>query len=41
MQTDPLRIYVNVPQVFATTVAVGQDAVIYREEDRIASFPAR
>ncbi len=33
MQTDPLRIYVNVPQVFATTVAVGQDAVVYREED--------
>jgi RND family efflux transporter MFP subunit len=33
MQTDPLRIYVNVPQVYATTVAVGQDADIYREED--------
>jgi RND family efflux transporter MFP subunit len=33
MQTNPLRIYVNVPQVYATTVAEGQDAVVYREEE--------
>ncbi len=41
MQTDPLRIYVNVPQVFATTVAVGQDAVIYREEDPHRQFSGK
>jgi RND family efflux transporter MFP subunit len=38
MQTDPLRVYVNVPQVFATTVAAGQDAVVYREEDPHRQF---
>jgi len=41
MQTDPLRIYVNVPQVFATTVAVGQDAVVYREEDPHRQFSGK
>ncbi len=41
MQTDPLRIYVNVPQVYATTVAVGQDAIIYREEDPHRQFSGK
>jgi RND family efflux transporter MFP subunit len=33
MRTDTLRVFVNVPQVFATGIKVGQDAVIYRRED--------
>jgi RND family efflux transporter MFP subunit len=33
MQTDPLRVFVNVPQVYATTVRTGQRAVVYRQED--------
>jgi len=33
MRTDTLRVFVNVPQVFATGIEVGQDAVIYRRED--------
>ena len=41
MQTDPLRVFVNVPQVFATTVAVGQSAVVYREEDPGRRFSGR
>ena len=42
MQTDPLRVfYVNVPQVYATTVAVGQDTDIYREEDPRHLFSAK
>jgi RND family efflux transporter MFP subunit len=32
-QTDPLRVFVNVPQVFSTAVAKGQKAIVYREED--------
>jgi RND family efflux transporter MFP subunit len=32
-QTDPLRVFVNVPQVYSTVVAVDQKAIIYREED--------
>jgi RND family efflux transporter MFP subunit len=38
MQTDPLRVFVNVPQVFATTVAVGQSASVYREQDPSRQF---
>jgi RND family efflux transporter MFP subunit len=38
MQTDPLRVFVNVPQVFATTVAAGQEAVLYRQEDPTRQF---
>jgi RND family efflux transporter MFP subunit len=33
MQTDPLRVFVNVPQVYATSVAPGQKAVVYRQEN--------
>jgi RND family efflux transporter MFP subunit len=32
-QTDPLRVFVNAPQVYSTVVEVDQKAVIYREED--------
>jgi RND family efflux transporter MFP subunit len=33
MRTDTLRVFVDVPQVFATAVKVGQDAVVYRREE--------
>src|SRR5262249_23099542 len=33
MRTDALRVFVYVPQVFATDIRVGQRAVIYRRED--------
>jgi RND family efflux transporter MFP subunit len=33
MRTDILRVFVDVPQVFATAVKVGQDAVVYRREE--------
>ena len=32
MRTDTLRVFVNVPQVFATGITVGQDATVYRRE---------
>jgi RND family efflux transporter MFP subunit len=38
MQTDPLRVFVNVPQVYATTVGPGQRAVVYRQEDPLQRF---
>jgi RND family efflux transporter MFP subunit len=41
MQTDPLRVFVNVPQVFATSVTVGQHAVVYRQEDPLKRFSGR
>ena len=41
MQTDPLRVFVNVPQVFATTIASGQNAAVYREEDPNHQFSGR
>ena len=33
MQTDPLRVFVNVPQVFATTLPSARMPSVYREED--------
>jgi RND family efflux transporter MFP subunit len=41
MQTNPLRVFVNVPQVYSTTLAVGQIADVYREEDPNRRFSAR
>ena len=41
MQTDPLRVFVNVPQVYATTVGPGQRAVVYRQEDPLRRFSGR
>jgi RND family efflux transporter MFP subunit len=38
MQTDPLRVFVNLPQVYATTVGPGQLAVVYRPEDWLRRF---
>jgi RND family efflux transporter MFP subunit len=33
MRTDILRVFVNVPQVYATNIKVGQSAAVYRRED--------
>ena len=38
MRTDTLRVFVDVPQVFATDIRVGQRAVIYRREDPLKPF---
>ena len=41
MQTDTLRVFVNVPQVYATAVTAGQRAVVYRKEDPGRRFPGK
>jgi RND family efflux transporter MFP subunit len=41
MRTDTLRVFVNVPQVFATGIQVGQDAVVYRREDVRTTYPGK
>ncbi|HEV3260111.1 MAG TPA: efflux RND transporter periplasmic adaptor subunit, partial [Gemmataceae bacterium] len=33
MQTDTLRVFVNVPQAFATSVTTGESAAVYRREE--------
>jgi RND family efflux transporter MFP subunit len=33
MRTDMLRVFVNVPQAFSTSLAAGQDATVYRREE--------
>ncbi len=33
MRTDVLRVFVDVPQVFATGIRVGQEAVVFRREE--------
>jgi RND family efflux transporter MFP subunit len=33
MRTDILRVFVNVPQTFATSITTGQSAAVYRRED--------
>jgi len=33
MRTDTFRVFVNVPQAFATSVAIGQDAAVYRRDE--------
>ncbi len=38
MRTDVLRVFVNVPQVFATDVQVGQKAKVFRREDPSKMF---
>jgi RND family efflux transporter MFP subunit len=38
MQIDPLRVFINVPQVYATTVGPGQRAVVYRPEEPLRRF---
>jgi RND family efflux transporter MFP subunit len=41
MQTDTLRVFVNVPQVFATGIKVGQDAVIFRRDEPQKLYPGK
>jgi RND family efflux transporter MFP subunit len=41
MRTDVLRVFVNVPQVFATGIKVGQGAVVYRREDPLKQFSGK
>jgi RND family efflux transporter MFP subunit len=41
MRTDILRVFVNVPQVFATGIKVGQEAVIFRREDPTKLFKGK
>jgi RND family efflux transporter MFP subunit len=41
MRTDTLRVFVNVPQVFATGIKVGQDAVVFRREDPAKQFKGK
>lgn len=40
-QTDPLRVYINVPQAYAQLVHQGQPAVVTLPEMRGRSFPAQ
>jgi RND family efflux transporter MFP subunit len=41
MRTDVLRVFVDVPQVFATGIQVGQRAVVYRREDPLKPFAGK
>ncbi len=41
VQMDTLRVFVNVPQVFATDVKVGQEAVVFRREDPRRMFAGK
>jgi RND family efflux transporter MFP subunit len=41
MRTDVLRVLVDVPQVFATDLRVGQSATVYRREDPLTKFTGK
>jgi RND family efflux transporter MFP subunit len=41
MRTDVLRVFVNVPQVFATGIKVGHAATVYRREDPVAAHEGK
>jgi RND family efflux transporter MFP subunit len=41
MQTNPLRVFVNVPQVNSMTIAPGQTAIVYRQEDPLRLFTGK
>jgi RND family efflux transporter MFP subunit len=41
MRTDVLRVFVNVPQVFATGIKAGQSAAVYRREDAQTAHPGQ
>jgi RND family efflux transporter MFP subunit len=41
MRTDILRVFVDVPQVFATGIQVGQRALVYRREDPLRPFSGK
>ena len=39
MRTDVVRVFVNVPQVFAAGIKVGQSAAVYQRDDPAKQFP--
>jgi RND family efflux transporter MFP subunit len=41
MRTDVLRVFVYVPQVFATGIKVGQSVIVYRREDPLKQFSGK
>lgn len=41
MRTDVLRVFVNVPQVFAPEIKVGHGAIVYRREDPTKTFQGK
>jgi RND family efflux transporter MFP subunit len=41
MRTDVLRVFVDVPQVFATGIRVGQPAIVYRRENPLELFSGK
>jgi RND family efflux transporter MFP subunit len=41
VRIDTLRVFVNVPQVFATDVKIGQEAVVFRREDPRRTFAGK
>jgi RND family efflux transporter MFP subunit len=41
MRTDTLRVFVNVPQAFATGIKVGQDAGVYRRDQPANQFAGK
>jgi RND family efflux transporter MFP subunit len=41
MQTDPLRVFVNVPQIGATSIAPGQGAVVWQRDDPTTQFAGK
>jgi len=41
MRTDVLRVFVNVPQVFATGIQVGQSAVVFQRNDPLKTFAGK
>ena len=41
MQVDVLRVFVNVPQVYAANVKVGQTAAVYQRDDPQQKFPGK
>ncbi len=41
MQTDPLRVFVNVPQMNAVPIAPGQDAVVWQRDDPVKRYAGK
>jgi RND family efflux transporter MFP subunit len=41
MRTDTLRVFVNVPQAFATSITTGQGAAVYRREEPQKQYPGK
>src|SRR5204863_8731454 len=41
MRTDTLRVFANVPQVFATGIKVDQQAVVYQRDDPSHTFTGK